>query len=80
MINSWVIVDHVALILRSEKEPNEVFLLRVKDEATVNIRKWSRVKSEKGSFFEKFVYRKLNWQRPQSALQVIQNFIDKILQ
>ena len=68
------------MILRSEDEPNEVFLLRVKDEGTVNIKKWSRVKSEYGSFFEKLVYRKLNWKRPQSALQDIQNFIDELMQ
>ena len=68
------------MILRSEDEPNEVFLLRVKDEGTVNIKKWSRVKSEYGSFFEKLVYRKLNWKRPKFALQDIHNFIDEIMQ
>ena len=64
LINSWIIVDHVAMILRSEDDPNEVFLIRIKDEGTINIKKWSRIKSELGSFYEKLVYRKLNWQRP----------------
>ena len=73
-------LDHVALILRSEEEPNEVFLLRVQDEGKVNIRKWSRIKGEYGSFFEKLVYRKLIWQRPEFAIQGIQNFVDSIIQ
>ena len=64
LINSRVIVDHVAMIVRSKDDPNEVYLLRVKDEGTINIKNWSRIKSEKGSFFEKLVYRKLNWKRP----------------
>ena len=64
LINSRKIVDHVAMILRSEDDPNEVFLIRIKDEGTINIKKWSRIKSELGSFYEKLVYRKLNWQRP----------------
>ena len=56
------------MILRSEDEPNEVFLLRVQDEGKINIRKWSRIKGEYGSFFDKLVYRKLIWQRPESAI------------
>ena len=64
LINSRIIVDQIAMILRSEDDPDEVFLLRVKDEGTINVKKWSRMKSELGSFFEKLVYRKLNWQRP----------------
>ena len=78
--SSYLYLDHVALILRSEDEPNEVFLLRVQDEGKINIRKWSRIKGEYGSFFDKLVYRKLIWQRPEPAIQEIQSFVDSIIQ
>ena len=67
------------MILRSEEEPNEVFLLRVQDDGKINIRKWSRIKGEYGSFFDKLVYRKLAWERPESAIEGIQDFVDSII-
>ena len=67
------------MILRSEEDPSEVSLLRVQDDGKINIRKWSRIKGEYGSFFDKLVYRKLIWQKPESAIEGIQSFVDTII-
>lgn len=64
--------DHVAMVIRYESEPNEVFLLEAESGNGVSIKRWSEYDDEPGTFYTKVALRHLEWERPDNSLTILE--------
>lgn len=48
--------DHVAMVLKFESEPNEVFFLECTANAGVSISRWSRFRLYKDELYEQYMH------------------------
>ena len=67
-------IDHIAMILRYECKPNEVWFLESTSKNGVTVKKWSDIKGSLGTEFNVAI-RHLNWARPESSLPIIEQFL-----
>lgn len=69
--------DHAAMILKFGSEPDDVFFLEATGNMGVSIKRYSGMKHTIGNFYKKIVLRHLEWERPDSALDVLEQFIEE---
>ena len=67
-------LDHIAMVLRYESKPNDVWFLESTSWNGVTIKKWSDIKRSLGTEFN-VAFRHLKWERPESSLPIIEQFI-----
>ncbi len=56
-------IDHVAMILKFETDPDEIFFVDSTQSRGVSIQKWSDIRKYLGDFFEQVVLRHLEVKR-----------------
>ena len=75
--------DHCAMVMKFESDPDEVYFLEANSSDGVCINKFSWVKQHigKGQFYDKLVFRKVNFQNRQSTqcMEKLEKFINEIL-
>ena len=71
------LLDHAALVLKFDSEPNEVYLIEATANLGVQLKKWSQIKHNLGSFYEKIALRHLEWERPDSSIDLLEQFINE---
>ena len=69
--------DHAAMILKFGSEPNDVFFIEATSNQGVAIKRYSGMKHVIGSFYKKIVLRHLDWERPDSSLDLLEQFISE---
>lgn len=65
------------MILKFGSEPDDVFFLEATGNNGVTLKRYSAMKFTIGSFYKKIVLRHLEWDRPDCALDVLENFIEQ---
>ena len=71
------LLDHAALVLKFDSEPNEVYLIEATSNRGVQLKKWREIKHNLGSFYEKIAHRHLEWERPDSSIDLLEQFINE---
>lgn len=69
--------DHVAMILRFESEDDEVFFVEASGNYGVALNKWSSVRKHVGKdkFYERLVYRRVNFDRDDEMVDCLEVFL-----
>ena len=71
--------DHVAMVLKYEVEPDEVFFLEANG-AGVMLKRWSGMRDMVGvgCFFSKVAIRHLEWERPDDVGELMDKFYEEV--
>jgi hypothetical protein len=74
---TWSKYDHVAMILKFESHPNEIFIVEATGNTGVSINKWSSLRKHIGvnKFYQKCVYRHLVLVRDQEYMSNLESFL-----
>jgi len=64
--------DHAGMILKFGSEPNEIFFMEATSNQGVSLKRFSGMKYTIGSFYKKIVLRHLDWDRPDTSLDVLE--------
>lgn len=69
--------DHVAMCLKFETDPGEVYFLESAANTGVALNKWSFLREHVGAdaFYDKIVYRKVNFRRSDETMLKLEEFI-----
>jgi len=65
------------MVLKFGSEPDDVFFIEATSNQGVSIKRYSGMKHTIGNFYKKIVLRHLEWSRPDSALDVLEQFIEE---
>lgn len=68
------------MVLKFGTEPDDIFFIEATGNQGVSIKRYSGMKHTIGSFYKKIVLRHLEWERPDSALDVLEQFIEEAQQ
>ena len=73
--------DHVGMLLRFETHPDEIFMLDSTSNMGVALNKWSFLRKHigKGKFYDKAVYRHINFDRSDKMLETLDKFLDQAM-
>lgn len=66
------------MVLKFGSEPDEVFFVEATSNMGVALKRYSGMKHTIGDFYKKIVIRHLDWERPDSSLDVLEQFIDEV--
>ena len=66
------------MVLKFGSEPNEVFFLEATGNAGVTLKRFSGMRHVIGSFYKKVVLRHLDWERPDEALDTLEQFLGEV--
>ena len=66
------------MCLKFGSEPNEVFFIEATSNQGVALKRFSAMKYTIGSFYKKICIRHLDWERPDSSLDVLEQFINEV--
>lgn len=71
--------DHVAMILKSEEDPDELFLVEAVGELGVSINAWSILREHvgKGKFYQRLIFRHVNFKRDFDMSINLGKFLDQ---
>ena len=69
--------DHVAMLLKFEADPDEVYLLEATGNAGVALNKWIYIRDHigKGKFYDVAVYRHVKFDRGDQMIENLQKFL-----
>ena len=69
--------DHVAMVLKFETDPDEVYLLEATGNLGVAINRWSFLREHigAGKFYDKLVHRHLNFDRGNTMIEMLEKFL-----
>ena len=67
-------VVHIAMVLKYEFDPNQVWLLEATSDQGVTIKTWSEIERTLGTEVT-IALRHLEWKRPDSSLDIIERFV-----
>ena len=70
--------DHAAMVLKFGAEPQEVFFMEATGNIGVGLKRFSGMKQALGSFYKKIVIRHLEWERPDGALEKLEQFVNEV--
>lgn len=70
--------DHAAMVLKFGSDPNEVFFMEATSNQGVSLKRFSGMKQAIGTFYRKVVIRHLEWDRPDSSLDLLEQFINEV--
>ena len=65
------------MVLKFGSERKEVFFLEATSNHGVALKRWSNINHALGNFYSKIVIRHLVWDRPDSALELLEQFINE---
>ena len=65
------------MVLKFGSEPNEVFFIEATSNLGVQLKRWSGMKQALGTFYQKIALRHLDWERPDSSLDLLEQFINE---
>ena len=65
------------MVLKFGSEPNEVFFVEATSNLGVQLKRWTGMKQCLGTFYEKIALRHLDWERPDSSLDLLEQFINE---
>lgn len=68
-------IDHVAMVLKFETDPDEVYFLDATSTRGVSISKWSLLRKFVGDFYEYIVLRHLETERSNSLIDKLEIFL-----
>ena len=76
---TWSEYDHVAMILKFESTPNEIYLVEATGNTGVALNKWSSLRKHVGTnkFYRKCVYRHLDLVRGQDVMEKLESFLQQ---
>ena len=66
------------MVLKFGSEPQDVFFIEATSNHHVSIKRYSGMKHTIGNFYKKIVLRHLEWQRPDSSLDILEQFMDEV--
>jgi hypothetical protein len=70
--------DHAGMVLKFGSEPDEIFFIEATGNQGVSLKRFSGMKYTIGTFYKKIVLRHLDWDRPDSALDVLEQFVNEV--
>ena len=71
--------DHVAMVLRFDTDPTEIFLLESTSTTGVSISKWSQLRRMIGSYYEQVVVRHLEIARDYFFIELLKDFLTQVI-
>lgn len=73
--------DHVAMVLKFENEPNEVFMIDATANRGVALNKWSYIRDNCGSgkFYSHVVFRHVNINRTNEMVDALELFLKEAI-
>ncbi len=72
-------VDHVAMVLKFENDPEEVYFVDATNNNGVSLSRYSAIKPYLGSFYERVVYRKLEGTRNDELIDRLEVFLKEAI-
>lgn len=60
------------MVLKFGSEPDDVFFVEATSNQGVSLKRFSAMKFTIGSFYKKIVLRHLDWERPDSSLDILE--------
>ena len=77
MVNFVYYVDHAAMVIRYEGEDNlnKIFFLEATSDEGVVMKSFENTRQNIGEFFEKIVWRRLNYKRTHESIVKINRFV-----
>ena len=66
------------MVLKFGSDPDEIFFIEATSNQGVALKRFSGMKYTIGSFYKKIVLRHLDWERPDSSLDVLEQFINEV--
>ena len=79
---TWSHYDHVAMILKFDSDPDEVYLVESTGGTGVALNKWSFLRSHIGvtkKFYKKCVYRHLEFERDGEMMEKLEIFLKNVI-
>ena len=73
----FLFVDHVAMVLKFESDPDEVYFVESTSNRGVSISRWSTVRKYLGDFYEQVVLRHLNINRNEEMIARLEIFLQE---
>ena len=67
--------DHAALIIKFASEPDDVFFLEATSNMGVMLKHFGGMKHTMGNFYSKIAIRKLDWDRENDCLNIVEQFL-----
>lgn len=75
-------IDHVAVVLRFDSSDDcsdqEIYILETTCNVGARIKRWSDTRKHLGTFYAKIVLRHLNFNRSESSLLVLEEFLKAV--
>ena len=71
--------DHVAMVLKFDLDPDEIFLLEATTGSGVSITRWSFINDDIGpinKFYQKCIFRHIEFERSQDVLNSFNIFLE----
>ena len=65
------------MVLKFGSDRDEVFFFEATSNHGVALKRWSSIKHALGSFYSKIAIRHLKWDRPDTALELLEQFINE---
>ena len=71
--------DHVAMVLKFESDPTEIYLVEATGNMGVSLNKWSLLKEHvgPGKFYKKLIYRHVNFDRGDKMVENLEKFLSE---
>lgn len=71
--------DHVAMVLKFESDPNEVYYLEATGNMGVSLNRWGLLKEHvgPGKFYKKLIYRHVNFDRGDKMVDNLEKFLSE---
>ena len=67
--------DHAAMVIKFGSQPKEVFILESTGDMGVSIKNFAEIIPHIGDFYTKVALRHIKWERPDSSLGILENFL-----
>ena len=68
--------DRAAMVIKFSTEPDEIYFIECSKETGVAVKSFSQMKHTINQLYKKIVFRHIEWSRPESALEILMQFVD----
>jgi hypothetical protein len=71
--------DHVAMVLKFESDPNEIYFVEATGNMGVSLNSWSKLKEHvgPGKFYKKLIFRHVNFERGDKMVDNLERFLSE---
>ena len=66
------------MVLKFGSEPDDIFFVEATGNQGVTLKRFSAMKHTIGSFYRKIAIRHLDWERPDTSLDTLEQFIEEV--